>query len=95
MGSILYGHLNNSILLDASLIAAAFAGVSEQELQSALQAYRTFCLANLDTLMDEVAAEADQLRLYVGDTLDRKLLKQGAFYLDRGRRRSAARAHEA
>jgi hypothetical protein len=82
MGSIIYGHLNDSLLLDKSLIANQFQGVSDVALQIALKQYRDFCIANLDELLEEVSPEAGKLRLFVGDNVDERILKQGAFYLD-------------
>lgn len=82
MGSIIYSHLNNSLLLDKSLIAAEFHGVSEQELEDALKDYRDFCIKNFNELLEELSPEAKQTRLYVGKNVDSRLLKQGAFYLD-------------
>ena len=82
MGSILYTHLNDSLLLDKSLIADGFRSVSDAGLQVALRQYREFCIAHLDDLIEEVAPEHGKLRLYVGDVADLRLLKQGAFYLD-------------
>lgn len=82
MGSILYTHLNDSLLLDKSLIADKFRSVSDSGLQIAMRQYREFCIAHLDDLIEEVAPEQGKLRLYVGDVADQRLLKQGAFYLD-------------
>ncbi|MDT7517002.1 hypothetical protein [Rhodoferax mekongensis] len=82
MGSIIYDHLNNSLLLDASLIASQFQGVAESELRQALQQYRNFCISHFDQLLEEVSPETGKLRLYIGDFADQRLLKQGAFYLD-------------
>ncbi|WP_180132493.1 hypothetical protein [Rhodoferax sp. BLA1] len=82
MGSILYSHLNESLLLDKSLIAAQFQGVSDAELKNALKQYREFCIANFDELLEEVSPEAGKLRLFVGENADEKVLKQGALYLD-------------
>lgn len=82
MGSIIYGHLNGSLLLDESLIADQFQGVSDIALQLALKQYRDFCLANLDELLEEVSPEAGELRLFVGENADERILKQGAFYLN-------------
>ncbi|MEO6276274.1 hypothetical protein [Roseateles sp.] len=82
MGSIIYGHLNDSLLLDPSAVATEYDGVSDNELQDALAQYRAFCVTNMDELLDEVSPQQGRLRLYVGDVSDEKLLKQGAFYLD-------------
>lgn len=82
MGSIIYSHLNESLLLDKSLIAAQFQGVSDAELQRALKCYREFCIANLKELLEEVSPEAGKIRLFVGENADDRVLKQCAFYLD-------------
>jgi hypothetical protein len=82
MGSIIYDHLNSSLLLDTSLIASQFHGVSESELCQALQQYRDFCISHFDQLLEEVSPEAGKLRLYIGGFADQRILKQGAFYLD-------------
>lgn len=82
MGSIIYSHLNESLLLDRSLIAAQFQGVSDAELKSELKKYREFCITNLETLLQEVSPEAGKLRLFLGENADDRVLKQGAFYLD-------------
>ena len=74
MGSIIFSHLNESLLLDKSLIAAQFRGVSDAELQSALKQYREFCIANFDELLEEVSPEAGKLRLFVGENADEKVL---------------------
>jgi hypothetical protein len=76
MGSIIYGHLNDSLLLDESLIAAQFQGVSDVALQLALKQYRDFCIANLDELLEEVSPEAGKLRLFVGENADERILKR-------------------
>lgn len=82
MGSIIYGHLNDSLLLDESLFADQFQGISDVALQIALKQYRDFCIANLDELLEEVSPEAGKLRLFAGENADERILKQGAFYLD-------------
>lgn len=82
MGSIIYTHLNDSLLLDKSLIANQFQGVSDAALQMALKQYRDFCIANFDELLQEVSPEAEKLRLFMGEHADETVLKQGAFYLD-------------
>lgn len=82
MGSIIYGHLNDSLLLDKRLIASQFQGVSDLALQTALKRYRDFCISNFDELLEEVSPEPGKLRLFVGDSSDERVLKQGAFYLD-------------
>ena len=82
MGSIIYSHLNDSLLLDKSLIASQFHGVSDIELHSSLKQYRDFCIAHFDELLEEVSPEAGKLRLFVGESADQRILKQGAFYLD-------------
>lgn len=82
MGSIIYNHLNESLLLDKSLIAAQFHGVSDAALQLALKQYRDFCLANFDELLAEVSPEAGKLRIFAGEKTDDRVLRQGAFYLD-------------
>ncbi|MDZ5459272.1 hypothetical protein [Azohydromonas lata] len=82
MGSIIYSHLNNSLLLDKTLIADQFQGVSDVALQIALKQYRDFCIANFDDLLEEVSPEAGKLCLFVGENADERILKQGAFYLD-------------
>lgn len=82
MGSIIYDYLNNSLLLDESLIADQFQGVSDDELRGALTRYRDFCIAHFEELIEEVAPEAGKLRLFAGEIADGRLLKQGAFYLD-------------
>jgi hypothetical protein len=83
MGSIIYSHLNESLLLDKSLIAAQFQGVSDAELKHALEQYREYCISNFNELLEEVSPEAGKLRLFVGENASEKLLKQGALYLDR------------
>ena len=83
MGSIIYNHLNESLLLDKSLIAAQFQGVSDAELKHALEQYREYCISNFNELLEEVSPEAGKLRLFVGENASEKLLKQGALYLDR------------
>lgn len=82
MGSIIYSHLNNSLLLDKSLIVDHFKGVSDAALHLALKQYRDFCIANFDELLQEVSPEAGKLRLFMGEHADEAVLKQGAFYLD-------------
>lgn len=82
MGSIIYGHLNESLLLDVSLIVDQYQAVSDVELQTALKQYRDFCIANFDELIEEVSPETGRLRLFVGEHADERIMKQGAFYLD-------------
>lgn len=82
MGSIIYSHLNESLLLDKTLIADHFQSVSDVALQIALKQYRDFCIANFDALLEEVSPELGKMRLFVGEHADDRILKQGAFYLD-------------
>lgn len=82
MGSIIYGHLNDSVLLDGRLIEAQYRGLSDVQLGAALQEYRDFCIARLDELLEEVAPQEGRLRLFVGEDVDERILRQGAFYLD-------------
>lgn len=81
MGSIIYNHLNDSLLLDKSLIDDQFHGVSEAELVLALKQYREFCIAHFDDLLAEVSPESGEIRLFIGENTDDRLLRQGAFYL--------------
>ncbi|MNX31985.1 hypothetical protein D3C86_621840 [compost metagenome] len=81
-GLIIYSYLNESLLLDKSLIAVQFHGISEAELQRALQNYRDFCISNFDELLTEISPEDGRLRLFAGENVDERVLKQRAFYLD-------------
>ncbi|GAA0758233.1 hypothetical protein LRH25_21390 [Ideonella azotifigens] len=82
MGSIVYSFLNDSLLFDPGLIREQFKSLSEAALAVELLRYREYCLQHRDTLVEEAAPEDGKLRVYVGADVDRRFLKQAAFYLD-------------
>ncbi|EGR3000685.1 MULTISPECIES: hypothetical protein [Vibrio] len=44
MGSYAYYYLNDSLLLDSSLITRLYAGISDAALEKELRNYREYCL---------------------------------------------------
>jgi hypothetical protein len=83
MGSILYDFLNESPLLDPSMIDEMYSLISENDLRSELDRYRSHCIAHFNDLLAEIGGEQMSLRLFAGKPFRRiDSLKQAAFYLD-------------
>lgn len=83
MGSVLFDFLNDSCLLDPTLIQENFSSVSDAELSQALARYRAHCLQNWDELVAEAREEPGTLRMFSGASRSSmELLKQAAFYFD-------------
>lgn len=83
MGSILYDFLNDSFLLDPTLIEKHYSPLSEKEIRFELDRYREYCLTHINELLVEVGGEPTSLRLFAGKPFQRiDSLKQAAFYLD-------------
>jgi hypothetical protein len=83
VGSVLFDFLNDSFLLDPTLIQESFSSVSDTELSQALAQYRAHCLEKWDALVAETREEPGTLRMFSGASRSSiALLKQAAFYLD-------------
>lgn len=82
MPSPLFDFLNDSPLLDPTLVAEKYASVSDIELARELEQYRVHVLHNLQGMTDELR-DGGALRLFAGaETGSLVLLRQAAFYLD-------------
>ena len=87
MSHIAFEFLSDSLLFDQEHIATKYADVSDGELWTELEKYRTHVLARVDDLLTETAAIEGILSVYF-DTSSRALptldlLKQCALYFDR------------
>ncbi len=82
MGSYVYDYLNDSLLLDSTLVTRFYSGVSDAVLEQELIKYREYCLKVLPEIRDEVKANG-VVRCLATDTLSHTShLKQAALYLE-------------
>lgn len=83
MGSYAYVYLNNSLLLEESLIAKQYRGISDRELTTELQGYREHCLKSLKETRDDVRNVSGKISCLGTSSLSQtSKLKQAALYLD-------------
>ncbi len=82
MGSYAYDYLNDSLLLDSTLVAKFYSGVSDAALEKKLREYREYCLKVLPEIRDVVKAKG-VVSCLATDTLSHASnLKQAALYLE-------------
>ncbi|EGQ8705454.1 TPA: hypothetical protein KD885_003086 [Vibrio parahaemolyticus] len=82
MGSYAYDYLNDSLLLDSSLITRLYTGVSDADLEKELHTYREYCLKVLPETRNSIRA-SDTVRCMATDTMSQvSHLKQAALYLE-------------
>lgn len=83
MGSYAYDYLNDSLLLDGTLVTQMYRGVSDAELEKELRNYREYCLKVLSEVRETVKANNGSVRCMATDTMSRtSYLKQAALYLE-------------
>ncbi len=82
MGSYAYDYLNDSLLLDSTLITRRYSGLSDAELEQELIKYREYCLKVLPEIRDVVKSQG-VVSCLATDTLSHTShLKQAALYLE-------------
>lgn len=83
MGSFIYNFLNDSLLLDQSLIRDNYRTISNDRLIQELVSYRSFCIQNMPQIVSEIKADSSKLSCLGGDGLsDLSSLKRSALYLE-------------
>ncbi|MFT4929059.1 MAG: hypothetical protein ACI8WB_005187 [Phenylobacterium sp.] len=82
MGSYAYDFLNDSFLLDESLVKEIYEGITETELSAELMRYREHCLKHLDITSEQINNK-DIMSCLATDSLSRiQSLKQAALYVE-------------
>lgn len=83
MGSYAYDYLNDSLLLESTLVTRMYSGVSDSELEKELRNYREYCLKVLPEIRKTVRANNGTVSCMATDTMSRTShLKQAALYLE-------------
>ncbi len=83
MGSYAYDYLNDSILLDASLVVRMYEGIPTTVLEDELYKYREYCLKVLPEIRKTVKAKRETVSCMATDTMSHiSRLKQAALYLE-------------
>lgn len=82
MGSYAYDYLNDSLLLDSTLVTRLYSGLSDAVLEQELMKYREYCLKVLPEIRDVVKSQG-VVSCLATDTLSHTShLKQAALYLE-------------
>ena len=82
MGSYAYDYLNDSLLLDSTLVTRFYSGLSDAVLEQELMKYREYCLKVLPEIHDVVKSQG-VVSCLATDTLSHTShLKQAALYLE-------------
>lgn len=82
MGSYAYDYLNDSLLLDSTLVTRLYSGLSDAVLEQELMKYREYCLKVLPEIRDVVKSQG-LVSCLATDTLSHTShLKQAALYLE-------------
>ncbi|KFI11373.1 hypothetical protein IX95_14960 [Vibrio sp. B183] len=82
MGSYVYDYLNDSLLLDSTLVTRFYSGLSDAVLEQELIKYREYCLKVLPAIRDAVKSNG-VVSCLATDTLSHTShLKQAALYLE-------------
>lgn len=82
MGSYVYDYLNDSLLLDSTLVTRFYSGLSDAVLEQELIKYREYCLKVLPEIRDAVKSNG-VVSCLATDTLSHTShLKQAALYLE-------------
>ncbi|WP_405424046.1 hypothetical protein [Pantoea stewartii] len=83
MSSYAYDYLNDSLILDGSLITRFYEGIPDSVLERELIRYREHCLRSLPTLNNELQHIITSSRCLATDKMSTvKTLKQAALYLE-------------
>ncbi len=83
MGNYAYDYLNDSLLLDGTLVAQMYQGISDATLEKELRDYREYCLKVLPEVRETVKASKGTLSCMATDTMSyTSRLKQAALYLE-------------
>lgn len=83
MGSYAYDYLNDSLLLDGTLVTRMYSGVSDAALEKELRNYREYCLKVLPEVRETIKANDGIVSCMATDTMSRTShLKQAALYLE-------------
>lgn len=83
MGSYAYDYLNNSLLLDSSLVTRMYQGISDASLEKELSDYREYCLKVLPEVRRNFKASNGSVSCMMTDTMSHiSQLKQAALYLE-------------
>lgn len=83
MGSYAYDFLNDSLLLDSSLVEQQYNSVPTSRLEKELRDYREHCLKALPEIRKTIKATSESVRFMATDTMsDVSRLKQAALYLE-------------
>ncbi|HHQ4672857.1 TPA: hypothetical protein ACSP2I_000130 [Aeromonas veronii] len=83
MGSYIYDFLNDSVLLDKSMVSRNYQGLSEKRLVQELSQYRTYCIMSLPSISYDIKDHNGKLssmgsEFFANDSL----LKHAALYMD-------------
>lgn len=83
MGSYAYDYLNNSLLLDSSLVTQRYRTISDAELEKELLNYREYCLKALQDVLKNVKTRNGAVSCMATATMSSiSHLKQAALYLE-------------
>ncbi|EOG9063296.1 hypothetical protein ACLK5F_004095 [Vibrio fluvialis] len=83
MGSYAYDYLNDSLLLDSTLIERMYSDISDMTLEKELCDYREYCLKVLSEVRDIFKESKDSVRCMATGSLSHiSRLKQAALYLE-------------
>ncbi len=83
MGSFIYNFLNDSLLLDESLIKEDYRTISNVRLVKELVDYRSFCIRNMSEIVSEIKIDPSTLSCLGSESLsDLSSLKRSALYLE-------------
>lgn len=84
MGSYAYDYLNDSLLLDKSLITQLYKGVSDVELERELSRYREYCIGISSQVKEDIKGENGITSCLATDSMSTiNNLKRGALYLEK------------
>ena len=84
MGTILYDFLRDSVLFNEERLSDRFAGLTDAQLRRELAQYRTFCLANIDTLTGEIPSSRPNSVVFSGSRRPSvQQLKRTGLYVER------------
>lgn len=83
MGSYAYDYLNDSLLLDSTLVTQQYSSISATALEKELRNYREYCLKVLPEVRNRVKVNSETVSCMATDTMSCvSSLKQAALYLE-------------
>ncbi|WP_413665006.1 hypothetical protein ACG1BZ_07115 [Microbulbifer sp. CNSA002] len=83
MGSYVFEFLNDSLILDESLIRDNYYGISEKEISKELSSYRDHCLKNIDNIGEVISSHDTNLSCLGSQSITNEDdLKRSALYVD-------------